>query len=96
MARLPLTVYLARADLVRLEARARSVGLARSALAGNAITALLDGNEAGETVLADQLRFLRFAAEELIAAHPQSEAIRTRLAARLAPSLQPDNNRNDP
>jgi hypothetical protein len=96
MARLPLTVYLARADLARLEARARSVGLARSALAGSAIKALLDGNEAGETMLAAQLRFLRFATEELIAAHPQSEAIRTRLAARLAPSPAPDSNRNDP
>jgi hypothetical protein len=96
MARLPLTVYLARADLARLEARARSVGLARSALAGSAIKALLDDNEAGETMLAAQLRFLRIATEELIAAHPQSEAIRTRLAARLARSPAPDSNRNDP
>ena len=94
MARLPLTVYLARADLVRLEARARTVGLARSALAGSAIKALLDGNEAGEAALAEQLRFLRLATEELIAAHPQSEAIRTRLAVRLAASVQPVVERN--
>ena len=90
MARLPLTVYLVRADLVRLEARALAVGLARSALAGNAIRALLDGNEAGEVALAGQLTFLRIAAEELIAAHPEAEAIRTRLAARLAADVQPD------
>ena len=32
MARLPLTVYLLRGDLARLEARARVVGLARSDL----------------------------------------------------------------
>lgn len=94
MARLPLTVYLPRAELVRLEARARTVGLARSALAGNAIKALLDGKEVGDTALSDQLRFLRFAAEELIVAHPQSETIRTRLAARLAVSAQPDFERN--
>ncbi len=74
MARLPLTVYLPRADLARLEARARAVGLARSALAGNAIKALLDGKDVGDTALADQLRFLRLATEELIAVHPQSEA----------------------
>ena len=96
MARLPLTVYLLRADLARLEARARGIGLARSALAGSAIKALLDGNEAGETMLAGQLRFLRIAAEELIAAHPQSEAIRTRLAARLASSPAPDSDRIEP
>ncbi len=94
MARLPLTVYLARAELARLEARARAVGLARSALAGSAIKALLDGNESGETALAEQLHFLRVATEELIAAHPQSAAIRTRLAARLAPYLHPDCERN--
>ena len=94
MARLPLTVYLPRADLARLEARARAVGMARSALAGNAIKALLDGKVEGDTALADQLRFLRLATEELIVAHPQSEAIRTRLAARLAASAQPDLERN--
>ena len=96
MARLRLTVYLPRADLARLEARARAVGLARSALAGSAIKALLDGNEAGETALAGQLRFLRSATEELIAVHPHSEAIRTRLAARLGSPLQPDCERNKP
>lgn len=96
MARLPLTVYLLRADLARLEARARAVGLARSALAGNAIKALLDGNEAGEIAFAEQLRFLRLATEELIAAHPQSETIRNRLAARLAASAQPASERNEP
>jgi hypothetical protein len=96
MARLPLTVYLPRADLTRLEVRARTLGLARSALAGNAIKALLDGNEAGAAARAEQLRFLRIATEELIAAHPQSEAIRTRLAARLASSLQPTSERNEP
>ena len=96
MARLPLTVYLARADLARLEARARIAGLARSALAGNAIKSLLDGDEADETALTAQLLFLRLATEELIAAHPQSEAIRTRLAARLATLPQPDRDRNEP
>ena len=96
MARLPLTVYLPRGELARLEARAHAVGLARSALAGSAIKALLDGKEVGGTALADQLRFLRFAIEELIVAHPQSEAIRTRLAARLAASAQPDLERNCP
>lgn len=96
MARLPLTVYLLRADLTRLEARARAAGLARSALADSAIKALLDGNEAGETALTEQLRFLRIATEELIAVHPQSEAIRTLLAARLVPSSQPASERNKP
>ena len=96
MARLPLTVYLPRADLARLQARARAVGLARSALAGSAIKALLDGNEAGDTALTEQLRFLRIAAEELIAVHPQSEAIRTRLAARLSATAQPVSERNEP
>ena len=94
MARLPLTVYLARADLARLEARARIAGLARSALAGNAIKSLLDGDEADETALADQLRFLRLATEELIAVHPQSDVIRTRLVARLATSAKPELERN--
>ena len=94
MARLPLTVYLPRGDLARLEARARAVGLARSALAGNAIKALLDGKDVGDTALADQLRFLRLATEELIVAHPHSEAIRTRLAARLAASARPELERN--
>ena len=96
MARLPLTVYLPRADLARLEARARAVGLARSALAGNAIKALLDGKEVGDSALACQLEFLRLATEELIAVHPQSQAIRTRLTARLAASAQPDLERNCP
>jgi hypothetical protein len=96
MARLPLTVYLAHADLARLESRARAVGLTRSALAGSAIKALLDGNDAGETALAEQLRFLRIATEELIAVHPQSEAIRTRLAARLSATAQPISERNEP
>ena len=95
MARLPLTVYLARADLVRLEARARSAGLARSALAANAISALLNGDEAGEIALAADLLFLRRATEELIAAHPQSEAIRTQLAARLARAAQPNPERKE-
>ena len=94
MARLPLTVYLPRADQARLEARARAVGLARSALAGNAIKVLLDGKDVGDAALADQLWFLRHATEELIAVHPQSEAINTRLAARLAASAQPDPERN--
>ena len=94
MARLPLTVYLPRADLARLEARARAVGLARSALAGNAIKALLDGKDVGDTALADQLRFLRLATEELIAVHPQSDVIRTRLVARLATSAKPELERN--
>lgn len=96
MARLPLTVYLPRADLARLETRARAVGIARSSLAGNAIKALLDGKEAGDTALADQLRFFRFATEELIAVHPQSEAIRTRLAVRLAASAKSELERNCP
>lgn len=96
MARLPLTVYLPRADHARLEARARTAGLARSALAGNAIKALLDGKDAGDTALADQLRFLRLATEELIAAHPLSEAIRTRLAARLTASASPQIDGNKP
>ena len=94
MARLPLTVYLPRADIARLEARARAVGLARSALAGNAIKALLDGKDVGDSALAEQLCFLRLATEELIAVQPQSQAIRTRLAARLAASAQPDLERN--
>ena len=94
MARLPLTVYLPRADLARLEARARTAGLARSAFAGNAIKALLKGDEVGDTALAAQLLFLRLATEELIAVHPQSEAIRTRLAARLATSARPELERN--
>ena len=96
MARLPLTVYLLRADLVRLEVRARSLGLARSALAGSAIRALLDGRDGHDSVLSDQLQFLRAATEELIAAHPHSDAIRARLAARLEPSLQHQFDRNDP
>ena len=96
MARLPLTVYLPRADLARLEARARVVGLARSALAGNAIKALLDGKDVGDSALACQLEFLRFATEELIGAHPQSEAIRTRLAVRLTASTRPELERNRP
>lgn len=90
MARLPLTVYLARSDLTRLEARARAGGLARSALAGNAIRRLLDRDDAGDVALAAQLQFLCIAAEEMIAAHPQSEAIRVRLAARLSVSAKPD------
>ena len=90
MARLPLTVYLPRTDLARLETRARAVGMTRSAFAGNAIKALLDGEKAGDTALAEQLQFLRLATEVLIAVHPQSEAIGTRLAARLAASARPD------
>ena len=89
MARLPLTVYLARSELVRLEACARAGGLARSALAGNAIRSLLDRHDAGDAALTAQLQFLRVAAEELIAAHPQSEAIRARLAARLSATSKP-------
>ena len=94
MARLPLTVYLPRADRARLEARARAVGLARSALAGDAIKALLDGRDLGDSTRASQLEFLRLATEELIAVHPQSQAIRTRLAARLAASARPELERN--
>lgn len=96
MARLPLTVYLPRADLARLEGRARALGLARSALAGNAIKALLDGTEAHDLALAKQLNFLCLAAEELIAAHPQSDAIRARLAARLDATSPLYSERNSP
>lgn len=94
MARLPLTVYLPRADLARLETRARSLGMARSAFAGTAIKALLDGHEGHELALVEHLQFLRAATEELIGAHPAADTIRERLAARLAlsPPLQTDGN----
>ena len=96
MARLPLTVYLPRADLARLEIRARSLAMARSALAGHAIRALLDGREDHDVALAEDLRFMRAAVEELINAHPQADSIRARLVGCLDPYAPPQNDRNAP
>lgn len=89
MARLPLTVYLARAELARIEARARALGMTRSALAGHAIRTLLDGGDGRDGALLEQLQFLRIATEELIAAHPRWEAIHDRMAAHLRGPDQP-------
>ena len=96
MARLPLTVYLPRADLARLEIRARSLAMARSALAGHAIRALLDGRDGHDLALAEQLQFLRAAIEELINAQPQADAIRARLVERFDPTSPAQTDRNDP
>jgi hypothetical protein len=84
MARLPLTVYLARAELIRLDARARTAGLARSAWAGDAIRAALGDMATREGILHEHLLHLHVSSDELIAAHPDSENIRLRVAARCA------------
>jgi hypothetical protein len=93
MARLPLTVYLARADFIRLDARARTAGLARSAWAGNAIrSALCDGANRDDLLL-DQLRHLRAASDELIAEHPAAADLRQRIADRCANLINPEDER---
>ena len=84
MARLPLTVYLARADLIKLDARARSAGLARSAWAGNAIRSALGDGANREDLLLVHFRHLRAASDELIAAHPAAVELRQRIAERCA------------
>jgi predicted transcriptional regulator len=84
MARLPLTVYLPRAELARLDTLARRAGIARSAFAAQAIRArLIDAPESTDS-LEDRINRLRAAVEELISAHPDAEAIRSRLALRFA------------
>jgi hypothetical protein len=94
MARLPLTVYLARADLIRLDARARTAGLARSAWAGNAIRSALGDGANRDDLLFDHLRHLRAASDELIAAHPAATELRQRIAARCAHVINPEDERN--
>jgi hypothetical protein len=96
MARLPLTVYLPHADLARLATLARRAGVARSAFAGDAIRAkLIDAP--GESIGQDgQLNFVSAAVEELISIHPDSEAIRSRLAQRFAFPNQPNSEGNFP
>ncbi len=96
MARLPLTVYLPRAELARLDTLARRAGIARSAFAADAIRARLI--EAPDEIgsLEDQINRLRAAVEELISIHPDAEAIRTRLAHRFAIPNQPIPERNSP
>ena len=51
MARLPLTVYLPRAELAKLETLARRAGIARSAFAGEAIRARLIDTPSDPAVL---------------------------------------------
>lgn len=83
MARLPLTVYLLRADLVRLDNRARIAGLARSAWAGNAIRATLHNEMFREDMLREHMRHQCAALDELIAVHTASAEMRQRIADRL-------------
>ena len=96
MARLPLTVYLPRTELARLEALARRAGIARSAFAANAIRASLIDAPADADSLEDQIDRLRAAVEDLISIHPDTEAIRSRLANRFAAPNQPPPERNSP
>jgi hypothetical protein len=93
MARLPLTVYLARADLIRLDVRARAAGLARSAWAGNAIRSALGDGANRDDLLLDQLRHLRAASDELIAEHPAAADLRQRIADRCANFTNPKDER---
>ncbi len=93
MARLPLTVYLARADLIKLDARARSAGLARSAWAGNAIRSALGEGANRDDLLFDHLQHLRAASDELIAAHPAAMELRQRIADRCVGFTNPEDER---
>ena len=93
MARLPLTVYLARADLIRLNALARTAGLARSAWAGNAIRSALGDGANREDLLLVHLRHLRAASDELIAAHPAALELRQRIADGCAGFTNPESER---
>lgn len=89
MARSPLTVYLPRADLAKLDNLARRAGIARSAFAGDAIRARLIDAPDNPISHEDRLNRLSAAVEELIAIHPDAEAIRSRLADRFAAPNQP-------
>ena len=84
MARLPLTVYLPRAELAKLDTLARRAGIARSAFAGDAIRARLVDTPGDSTGQGDLVGFLGAAVEELLSVHPDGEAIRSRLAHRVA------------
>lgn len=83
MARLPLTIYLLRAELAKLDPLARCAGIARSAFAGDAIRARLVDTPGDAIGLGDLVGFLGAAVEELLSAHPDGEAIRSRLAHRV-------------
>ena len=96
MARLPLTVYLPRAELIKLEGLARRSGIARSAFAAGAIRArLIDETDSPHSV-EDRLDYLSMAVEALITIHPDAEAIRSRLAHRSASPDQPNLEGNSP
>lgn len=84
MARLPLTVYLPRAELAKLDTLARRAGIARSAFAGDAIRSRLVDTPGYSIGQGDLVGFLRAAVEELLSVHPDGDAIRSRLAHRFA------------
>ena len=96
MARLPLTVYLPRAELAKLDTLARRAGIARSAFAGDAIRARLIDTPSDSVGQGDLISFLSAAVEELISIHPDAEAIRSRLAYRFASPNQPEPDGNSP
>ena len=93
MARLPLTVYLARADLARLDRRARAAGVAKSAWAGQAINHALGSLATREDVMLAHLVRLRAVTEEIVSAHPEGSAMHSRIESRCAQFLQRDEER---
>jgi hypothetical protein len=83
MAKYPLTVYLPRVDLTKLEMLARQSGVTRSAFANDAIQTKLQATSDNVATQHDKLTILGAAVEELIARHPEGDAIRLRLSERL-------------
>lgn len=90
MARLPLTVYLPRAVLTRLEVRARVAGVARSAWALSAIQAALAEPAVGANDVISQLNELRLSMDELVAAQRASALSVSPIKIRQAQPLNHD------
>ncbi|NJS14195.1 MAG: ribbon-helix-helix protein, CopG family [Sphingopyxis sp.] len=76
MAKLPVTAYLLRAELAKLDELARAARLTRSTFLCNAIRSKLADQP--NAVVGDEVGFLRAAVQELIGLHPDAAAIRAR------------------
>jgi hypothetical protein len=83
MSRYPLTVYLERDQLLAVEKQARAAGMAKSAWAGQVLVRALGEAGSESALLLDQTLKVRATLEELVAAHPQKEAIRKRTEVRV-------------
>lgn len=83
MSRHPLTVYLEREQLVAVEKQARLAGLPKSAWAGQVLGRALAGQGTSSDRIFEQIIKIRATLDALVAAQPQNEEIRKRIAVKV-------------